>query len=93
MNTLHPHQDYPMLPAGHHALGRQQAHRRRWLGIVLIITGSVWLCLRLTGQVGDMPLLIGWTEGTIAMVERFTSGALAQAACGMLPVYAIRHAR
>ena len=88
MNMGHTHQDYLVNPAGHYALGRRQARRRQLLGIVLIIVGSVWLCLRLTGRVGELPLPICWVAETVATLERFSIGELAlsvpQAACGML---------
>ena len=77
MNTRHTHQDYPVHPAGHRTLGRRQARRRQLLGILLIVVGSVWLCLRLSGRAGAVPLPIGRVEGTVAMVERFNTGDLA----------------
>ena len=88
MHTRHTYQDHPVHPAGHHTLGQRQARRRQVLGILLIIVGSVWLYLRLTGRVGHLPSPIWWVEGIVAMLERFSSGDLAlsvpQAACSML---------
>ncbi len=85
MNTPHIHKDYPVHPACYNTLGQRQARRRQLLGILLIVVGSLWLFLRLTGQV---PSPIWWMEGIIAMLERFSAGDLAlsglQAACGML---------
>ncbi len=85
MSTRHIHQDYSVHPAGHQTLHQRQARRRHLLGILLIVVGSLWLLLRLTGQV---PSPIWWMEGIVAMLERFSTGDLAlsglQAACGML---------
>ncbi len=85
MSTRHIHQDYPVHPTGHHTLRQRQARRRQLLGILLIVVGSLWLLLRLTGQV---PSPIWWMEGIVAMLEGFSAGDLAlsglQAACGML---------
>ena len=85
MSTRHIHQDYPVHPAGHHTLCQRQARRRQLLGILLIVVGSLWLFLRLTGQV---PSPSWWMEGMVAMLEGFSTGDLVlswlQAACGML---------
>ncbi len=85
MSTRHMHQDYPVHPKGHHTLRQRQARRRPQLGNLLIVVGSLWLFLRLTGQV---PSPIWWMEGIVAMLEGFSAGDLAlsglQAACGML---------
>ncbi len=90
MNTPYTHQDYPVHPASDHALVRRQARRRRLLGLVLIVVGSAWLWLRLTGQVGDLPLPIRWMEEPLGLFERFDTVNLAlslpQAACGMLAI-------
>ena len=96
MNTRHTHQDYSVHPAGHHTPGRRQARRRQVLGILLIVVGSVWLGLRLTGLVGDLPLPIRWVEGIVGMLELFNTGdpalSVPQAACGMLAPYTIHRA-
>ena len=97
MNTRYTHQDYLVHPAGQNALDRLQARRRQLLGILLIVVGTAWFCLRLTGVVGDWPWPIRLVEGTIAMIERLSAGAFAlsvpQAACGMLAAYIIHSAR
>ena len=81
MNMGHTHEDYPIHPAGHHTPGRRQARLRHLLGIVLIVVGSIWLCLRLTGVVGDLPLPI-----RLAL-------SVPLAACGMLALYGNRRDR
>ena len=81
MNIGHTHQDYPIRPAGRHAPSWRQARVRQLLGIVLIVVGSIWLCLRLTGVVGDLPLPI-----RLAL-------SVPLAACGMLAPYANRRDR
>ena len=97
MNTRHAHQNYPVHPAGRHALSRSQARRRRLLGTLLIVVGSTWFWLRLIGWVGDLPMLIDLVEGTVLMLGRFDAGdvalAVPQAACGMLLPCTIRRAR
>ncbi len=58
MDTRHSRHNYPVHPVGYHAPGRPRAHRRRLLGLLLIVVGSAWLWLRLIGWVGDLPLLL-----------------------------------
>jgi hypothetical protein len=77
MHTPHTIQDYPVRAIGHHALGARHARRRRWLGLGLIVAGSVWLCLRLAGWVSDVPAPLDWMTATIGLVERFSTGVLA----------------
>lgn len=97
MKTRHVHSHYPVPAADWQPLGRRQAHRRRLLGLLLIVVGSVWLWLRLIGWVGDLRLPIDWVEGTFGMLDRLNTGELAlfvpQAACGMLVLYTIRAVR
>ncbi len=84
MNTRHTHQAYPVYPTGRRPLGRRQARLRRLLGILLIVVGSVWFCLRLTGLVGDLSSPFD-TAGFVLSVP--------QAVCGMLIAYSIGRAR
>ena len=88
MSTRHTHHGYSIHPARHHTHGRRHALQRQLLGIVLIVVGSVWLYLRLTGRIGHLPSPIWWVEGILALLEGFSDGGLAlavpQAGCGML---------
>ena len=97
MNTRHAHQNYPVHPAGRHALSRSQARQRRLLGTLLIVVGSTWFWLRLIGWVGDLPTPFGWLVSTLAMADHLNAGDLALAvpgaAYGMLLPYTIRRLR
>ncbi len=74
MNTRYTHQDDPVHSVGHRALGRRQARWRQLLGILLIVAGTVWLYLRVTGQIGNVPMPIDWMEEIVDMMGRITIG-------------------
>src|SRR4028118_1495559 len=97
MNIQRTDQDYPLYATVEYTLAQRQARRRQRLGIMLIVVGSLWLCLRLTGWVGDLPLPIYyWMEEAMSMLKRFSVNSLAlsvpEAAYGMLAIHTI-HAR
>ncbi len=97
MNTWHTHHDHLVHPAQQPTLAMQQARRRRLLGLVLIVVGSIWFGLRLTGWAGDMYLPTVWMEGTGLIVQHLNHGEQAQfvvlAAYGMLTTNTIRRVR
>ena len=70
MNTRSSGQDDSLTSVRDDALERCYARRRRILGILLIVIGSVWLGLRVTGSIGDLPSPVDWVAGTVVMVAR-----------------------
>lgn len=51
-------------------LARRYTGRRRTLAVVLIVVGSVWLCLRIMGVIGDLPTPIDLIMGAVFAVGR-----------------------
>jgi hypothetical protein len=92
MNTQYAVQNHPKRQEPSAVVTR----RRRWLGIVLIIVGSIWASLLLDGKVGASPLVVEQVAEAWAMLESLAAGdsalAIVPAAYGMLAFCSIRGA-
>ncbi len=88
MDEWYTHQDFPAQLAEHDVTSWQQARRRQYIGMLLIVVGSVLLCLHVSGQVGALPSPGAWAVGVAAELKHFNEDHLALSvsvtACGML---------
>lgn len=79
-------------PAGSTALARRVRHKHQ-LGLLLIVVGSVWLGLHLSGLAADgvlptgIGVLLGWLDRSSPGLRAV---GVALAACGMLAANATR---
>jgi hypothetical protein len=74
-------------PPTQSTLARLQARRRRRLGVLLIVAGSIWLVLSLAGHLGDAPRPIDYVSRSVAALTHIIADDLLAAplaVCGML---------
>lgn len=83
--------------SGDDALAGFRTRRRKLLGVVLIIIGSVWLGLSLSGAWDESAMPIDWIVAMTPTVARIPAELLllsiALVACGMLATSSIRRTR
>jgi hypothetical protein len=96
MNMHYAHQGQLIHQTERKTLAQLQLRRRRTLGLLLIIFGSIWFGLRLFGFVGNLCLPGSWLEAT-GLVRHLLVSEQSQpellAACGMLASYTIQPSR